>query len=102
MKPLLVTWLQITLKVAPALEDYGLSDLQLGLGGEHQRINAALAVALCKQWVMTRPPSELHDGLKKVTLQSTMPVLSFFVYFDSYVYLNRMKIFRIPARDNCT
>jgi hypothetical protein len=59
--------LQITLEVAPPLEDYGLHTLRLGLGGEHQRINAALAVALCKQWVMTRAPSEHTSGLQKVS-----------------------------------
>lgn len=65
--------LGITLEVAPPLENYNLHGLQLGLGGQHQRVNAALAVALCKQWVMTRPPSELHDGLKKVLSNGRLP-----------------------------
>lgn len=60
--------LQITLEVVPSLEDYELHNVQLGLGGEHQRINAALAVALCKKWVMTRAPSEHTTGLQKVSL----------------------------------
>ncbi|KAL2624078.1 hypothetical protein R1flu_008323 [Riccia fluitans] len=42
--------LQIPLAVAPPLESYGIPDLQLGLRGDHQRMNASLAVALCKIW----------------------------------------------------
>jgi hypothetical protein len=40
--------------------------VKLGLGGDHQRVNAALAIALCKQWVMTRDPSENVTQLQKV------------------------------------
>ncbi|KAG0584413.1 hypothetical protein M758_3G207800 [Ceratodon purpureus] len=67
------TELGITLEVVPALENYELHNLQLGLGGEHQRINAALAVALCKQWVMTRAPSEQTSGLQKVLSSGRLP-----------------------------
>ncbi|KAL3685754.1 hypothetical protein R1sor_003776 [Riccia sorocarpa] len=42
--------LQIPLTVAPPLESYGIPNLQLGLRGDHQRMNASLAVALCKTW----------------------------------------------------
>ncbi|EFJ38623.1 hypothetical protein SELMODRAFT_402687 [Selaginella moellendorffii] len=42
--------LNICLEVAAPLTAYGLGDLELGLKGEHQRVNAALAVALCKRW----------------------------------------------------
>lgn len=36
--------------ITPALESYLVDSLQLGLDGEHQRVNAALAVALCAAW----------------------------------------------------
>lgn len=65
--------LGITLEEARPLEEYGLHDLQLGLGGEHQRVNAALAVALCKQWVMKRPPSEQTNALQKVLSGGRLP-----------------------------
>jgi len=58
--------LQITLEVARPLDDYDLQNVKLGLGGDHQRVNAALAIALCKQWVMTRAPSENITQLQKV------------------------------------
>ncbi|CAM6095551.1 unnamed protein product [Calypogeia fissa] len=51
--------LKISLTVAPALDSYGLSNLKLGLNGEHQRINAALAIALCRRWAQ-RSGNEEH------------------------------------------
>ena len=40
-----------SLSVAPPLEEYvGGADLDLGLAGQHQRINAALAVTLAAAW----------------------------------------------------
>lgn len=65
--------LGITLEEAPPLEEYGLHDLQLGLGGDHQRVNGALAVALCKQWVMKRPPSDHTNGLQKALSSGRLP-----------------------------
>ncbi|KAG6555626.1 hypothetical protein Mapa_002861 [Marchantia paleacea] len=58
--------LEIPLEVAPPLETYGLHDLQLGLKGDHQRLNAALAVALCKTWAW-RTGNEEHWRTARVT-----------------------------------
>ncbi|KAI5083110.1 hypothetical protein GOP47_0002853 [Adiantum capillus-veneris] len=42
--------LSVPLEIAPALESYGVQSVKLGLNGDHQRVNAALAVALCAAW----------------------------------------------------
>ncbi|KAJ7546617.1 hypothetical protein O6H91_08G047100 [Diphasiastrum complanatum] len=42
--------LKTQLEVAPPLETYNRGNLRLGLEGDHQRINAALAIALCRCW----------------------------------------------------
>ena len=40
-----------SLSVAPSLEEYvGGAGLDLGLAGQHQRVNAALAVSLAAAW----------------------------------------------------
>eukprot|EP00850_Spirogloea_muscicola_P003276 SM000013S26445 [mRNA] locus=s13:427204:431589:+ [translate_table: standard] len=39
----------IDLQIAPSLDDI-LDQMSLGLAGEHQRVNASLAVALCRAW----------------------------------------------------
>lgn len=54
--------LQIVLVEAPPLETYEADDLQLGLAGDHQRINASLAVALCRSWAKKRG-SEDHIAM---------------------------------------
>eukprot|EP00850_Spirogloea_muscicola_P001235 SM000004S15105 [mRNA] locus=s4:1260745:1265088:- [translate_table: standard] len=41
--------LKIDLQIAPSLDDI-LEQMSLGLAGEHQRVNASLAVALCRAW----------------------------------------------------
>ena len=43
--------LQIPLQVVPPLDSHLLNCLRLGLGGEHQYLNAGLAVALCSSWL---------------------------------------------------
>lgn len=48
---LLLCFPQIPLEVCPPLETLDdPASLSLGLAGDHQRINAALAVALCRKW----------------------------------------------------
>lgn len=43
--------LQVPLEVAPALDHGKLEGLELRLSGDHQLINAGLAVSLCKCWL---------------------------------------------------
>ncbi|MCO5601609.1 hypothetical protein L7F22_055732 [Adiantum nelumboides] len=58
--------LSVPLKIAPALESYGVQSVKLGLKGDHQRANAALAVALCAAWEKKLSSSKdlamLQDG----------------------------------------
>ena len=42
---------QVPLNVATALNRKMLTDVELGLSGDHQLINAGLAVSLCKSWL---------------------------------------------------
>ncbi|CAK9228398.1 unnamed protein product [Sphagnum troendelagicum] len=44
----------------PTLESYGVENVQLAPEREHQRINAALAVALCISWACRSPPSDSY------------------------------------------
>eukprot|EP00250_Pteridium_aquilinum_P019733 c24552_g1_i1 orf=310-2130(-) len=46
--------LSVPLAIAPALNSYGLDSIKLGLDGEHQCVNAALAIALCATWEKKR------------------------------------------------
>lgn len=43
--------LQVNLQVAPPLVADLLNGVKLGLEGEHQYLNAGLAVALCSTWL---------------------------------------------------
>lgn len=43
--------LQVPLQVASPLDPHLLSGLSLGLEGEHQYVNAGLAIALCSTWL---------------------------------------------------
>ncbi|XP_057960175.1 folylpolyglutamate synthase-like isoform X1 [Malania oleifera] len=43
--------LDVDLQVAPPLDANLLNGLQLGLDGEHQYVNAGLAIALCSTWL---------------------------------------------------
>jgi folylpolyglutamate synthase len=43
--------LQVPLKVAAPLDNEQLNGLKLSLSGDHQFINAGLAVSLCKCWL---------------------------------------------------
>lgn len=61
---------KISLEIAPTLESYGVENVQLGLEGEHQQINAALAVALCISWACHSPPSDRIHQLQQVTFPS--------------------------------
>lgn len=47
----LLPYLQIHLQVAHPMDLSMLNGLQLGLDGEHQYINAGLAIALCNSWL---------------------------------------------------
>ncbi|KAH7422187.1 hypothetical protein KP509_13G095200 [Ceratopteris richardii] len=42
--------LSVPLEITQDVEFYGVKSLKLGLDGDHQRTNAALAVALCAEW----------------------------------------------------
>jgi len=43
--------MQVPLKVAAPLDNKKFDGLKLGLSGDHQFINAGLAVSLCKCWL---------------------------------------------------
>ncbi|CAK9229337.1 unnamed protein product [Sphagnum troendelagicum] len=54
----------------PTLESYGVENVQLAPEREHQRIKAALAVALCISWACRSPPSDRIHQLQQVTFPS--------------------------------
>ena len=58
---------QIPLEIAPPLESCDdPSAISLGLAGDHQRINAALAVALCQRWTQRAGPKAQVEALDQV------------------------------------
>lgn len=67
--------MQISLEVAPPLESFDdPSAISLGLAGDHQRINAALAVALCQKWTEragAKAQLEALDQVRGKELEST-------------------------------
>ncbi|CAK9274362.1 unnamed protein product [Sphagnum jensenii] len=65
--------LSISLEIAPTLESYGVENVQLGLEGEHQQINAALAVALCISWACRSPPSDRIHQLQQEVARGGLP-----------------------------
>ncbi|XP_002987368.2 folylpolyglutamate synthase [Selaginella moellendorffii] len=69
--------LNIPLEIAPPLETYNLGDLKLGLQGEHQRTNAALAVRLCRGWAERSDHQEHKAILNEALEQGRLP--------DSYI-----------------
>lgn len=44
-------WLQVPLEVTEPLDCKQIKGLKLGLSGDHQFYNAALAVSLCRCWL---------------------------------------------------
>lgn len=80
--------LDVHLEVAAPLDASVLSGLHLGLEGEHQYINAALAIALCSTWLqrtghveinylkeMTHLPEQFVKGLATAALQGRAQIV---------------------------
>ncbi|KAK9282692.1 hypothetical protein L1049_010912 [Liquidambar formosana] len=61
--------LDVCLKVAPPLDANLLNGLQLGLEGEHQYLNAGLAIALCSTWLQRTG----HLGVNYLEQTSSLP-----------------------------
>ncbi|KAI8564089.1 hypothetical protein RHMOL_Rhmol03G0155300 [Rhododendron molle] len=53
--------LNVPVKVAPALDTKLLNGLNLGLHGEHQYLNAGLAIALCSTWLQRTGHIEVNN-----------------------------------------
>ncbi|KAL8533952.1 hypothetical protein ACS0TY_010104 [Phlomoides rotata] len=81
--------LDVNLQVAAPLDPSLLSGLHLGLEGEHQYLNAGLAIALCSTWLQrtghvginylnqtTSLPEEFIKGLATVSLQGRAQIVS--------------------------
>ncbi|KAK4353812.1 hypothetical protein RND71_026006 [Anisodus tanguticus] len=80
--------LDVNLEVAAPLDASVLSGLHLGLEGEHQYINAGLAIALCSTWLqrtghvesnylkdMTHLPEQFVKGLATAALQGRAQIV---------------------------
>ncbi|KAL5567603.1 hypothetical protein UlMin_024178 [Ulmus minor] len=80
--------LDVNLKVAPPLDANLLNGLKLGLEGEHQYVNAGLAVALCSTWLqrtghvgfmhtehMNSLPEQFIRGLATANLQGRAQIV---------------------------
>ncbi|GMN41419.1 hypothetical protein TIFTF001_010641 [Ficus carica] len=61
--------LDIPLRVVPPLDAHLLNCLRLGLGGEHQYLNAGLAVALCSSWLQRTG----HVGITNLEDTNSLP-----------------------------
>ncbi|KAI3470794.1 hypothetical protein Pfo_027457 [Paulownia fortunei] len=81
--------LDVNLQVAAPLDPSLLSGLHLGLEGEHQYLNAGLAIALCSTWLhrtgqvginylnqTTSLPEEFIKGLATASLQGRAQIVS--------------------------
>ncbi|CAO2817139.1 unnamed protein product [Amaranthus hypochondriacus] len=80
--------LNVNLQVAAALDPNMLNGLRLGLDGEHQFLNAGLAVALCSTWLQrtghveiphhinsTSLPEQFIKGLTSASLQGRAQIV---------------------------
>ncbi|XP_056176547.1 folylpolyglutamate synthase-like [Syzygium oleosum] len=80
--------LDLNLQVAPPLDANLLNGLKLGLVGEHQFLNAGLAVALCSTWLqrtghqdiiclqqMSNLPEQFIKGLTSASLQGRAQIV---------------------------
>ncbi|KAK4487834.1 hypothetical protein RD792_003570 [Penstemon davidsonii] len=80
--------LEVPLQVAAPLDPNVLSGLRLGLEGEHQYLNAGLAIALCSTWLQrtgrvginylnqtTSLPDEFIKGLATASLQGRAQIV---------------------------
>ncbi|KAL9678233.1 hypothetical protein QQ045_016073 [Rhodiola kirilowii] len=61
--------LNVPLKIAPPLDASLLNGLQLGLVGEHQYVNAGLAIALCTTWLQETG----HLGVNYLEQTTSLP-----------------------------
>ncbi|XP_026426584.1 folylpolyglutamate synthase-like [Papaver somniferum] len=80
--------LDVPLQVVHPLDSSLLNDLQLGLHGEHQFLNAGLAVALCRTWLQktghletyldqsTSLPEQFVKGLATASLQGRAQIVA--------------------------
>lgn len=81
--------LNVNLQVAPPLDRNSLQGMQLSLDGEHQFVNAGLAVALCSTWLqrtghveaspnlsMRSLPEQFVKGLTTASLQGRGQIVS--------------------------
>ncbi|XP_015876573.1 folylpolyglutamate synthase isoform X1 [Ziziphus jujuba] len=89
--------LDVHLQVVPPLDDNLLNGQKLGLVGDHQYLNAGLAVALCSTWLQktghsevsylgqTNPlPEQFIEGLTTASLQGRAQIVS-----DPYIDTER-------------
>lgn len=75
--------MQVHLEVAAPLDASVLSGLHLGLEGEHQYINAALAIALCSTWLQRTGHVEINY-LKEMVNDISCIVFSVYSSFPSF------------------
>lgn len=95
--------LSIVLVEAPPLETYEADDLQLGLAGDHQRINASLAVALCRSWAKKRG-SEDHIAMVESAFEKGDLPEVYKVGLSITRFPGRAQVVREPVEvpDNCS
>ncbi|XP_020522269.1 folylpolyglutamate synthase isoform X2 [Amborella trichopoda] len=92
--------LMIPLHVASSLDLNKLGGLKLGLAGDHQLINAGLAVSLCKCWLERTGHSE-DFGFTTVNDQSNYLPEAFRRGLSTACLSGRAQIFRYPLVQSC-
>ena len=73
--------LQVNLQVAAALDPNMLNGLRLGLDGEHQFVNAGLAVSLCSTWLQRTGHVEIPHHINSVYPTHHSFTNGYFVFF---------------------
>ncbi|CAM6021859.1 unnamed protein product [Sphagnum balticum] len=87
------------MEIPPTLESYGVENVQLSPEREHQRINAALIIALCISWACCSPPSDCTHQLQTVTFQA--PSDMYCRGLVCWYMADRLSIFSAFAGLNC-
>jgi len=69
-------YLQVHLQVVPPLDANLLNGIKLGLEGEHQYLNAGLAVALCSTWLQRTGHLEVANLQQNVRINMRILISS--------------------------
>ena len=93
--------MQIPLEVVQPLSSEELNGIQLSLAGDHQFVNASLAVSLCKCWLRrTRNMEKLFVNVSWLPCVFVSHILHLYLNFlnlDTHTHMHFLTFFRLAT-----